>query len=37
MKTDSSIEFDVAEVLDYEYTYQYIDSTRPDSNVNTLF
>jgi hypothetical protein len=37
MKTDSSIEFDVAEVLDYEYTYQYIDPTRSDTNVNSLF
>jgi len=37
MKSDSNIEFDVAEVLDYEYTYQYVDSTRKDTNVNSLF
>lgn len=37
MKMESNIEFDVAEVLDYEYTYQYVESTRRDTNVNNLF
>jgi len=37
MRNDSNIEFDVAEVLDYEYTYQYVDSVRTDTNVNSLF
>ena len=32
-----NIQFDVAEVLEYDYTYQYIDPSQPDGNVNKLF
>jgi hypothetical protein len=32
-----NIQFDVAEVLEYDYTYQYIDPSQPDSNVSNLF
>ena len=32
-----NIEFDVAEVLAYDNTYQYIPTDQPDSTVNTLF
>lgn len=31
------IEWDVAEVLDYDYTYQWIPETESDSNTNKLF
>lgn len=31
------IEWDVAEVIDYDYTYQYIPDTEVDSTVNKLF
>lgn len=31
------VEFDVAEVLQYDYTYQYIPTGRPDTTVNNLF
>lgn len=33
----TNIQFDVAEVLEYDYTYQYIDPSQPDGNVNKLF
>jgi hypothetical protein len=31
------IEWDVAEVLEYDYTYQWIPETEPDSTTNKLF
>ena len=33
----NQIEFDIAEVLEYDDTYQYIDPTKPNTNVNRLF
>jgi hypothetical protein len=32
-----NIQFDVAEVLEYDYTYRYVDPAQPDGNVNKLF
>ena len=31
------IDWDVAEVLEYDYTYQWIPETEPDSTTNKLF
>jgi hypothetical protein len=33
----SEILFDIAEVLEYDDTYRYIDSTQPNTNVSNLF
>lgn len=33
----SRLEFDVAEVLEYDYTYKWVDADQPDSNLNKLF
>jgi hypothetical protein len=37
MDMDRYIEFDVAEVLEYDYTYQYISNEQKNSTVNNLF
>ena len=31
------IDWDVAEVLEYDYTYQWVPETEPDSTTNKLF
>jgi hypothetical protein len=33
----NNVEFDIAEVLAYDYTYQYIETSQPDTNINKLF
>lgn len=37
MSDSKRIEWDVAEVIDYDYTYQYIPDTQPNSTINRLF
>ena len=34
---ERKIEWDVAEVLEYDYTYQYITEDKPDTTVDRLF
>jgi hypothetical protein len=33
----NNVIFDIAEVLAYDYTYQYIDASQADTNINQLF
>jgi hypothetical protein len=33
----SRLNFHIGEVLPYDYTYRYVDSSQPDSNVDSLF
>jgi hypothetical protein len=35
--TSKKIEWDVAEVLEYDYTYQYVPETEPNPTTNKLF
>ena len=37
MNDFSKLKFHIAEVLPYDYTYKYVASDQPDSNIDTLF
>jgi hypothetical protein len=37
MNDFSKLKFHIAEVLPYDYTYKYVNSDQPDTNIDTLF